>query len=282
MLTDAAGMGSILTEVSIETSLTALREIVDITSDPLHPGLANLIGARAGGKLRGALQAQLPEDRELGTALHLLLDDLAGASLVAGWCFSQWTADWAQRVKGSTGGEAGRMEGICAGFRTGSSALATDGGARHDIQSSAPVGPLVDPRDRDAMHTVPDQGGEPAMRRARWLDLWREDDCFAIAMGFQDSATTPAGGRIGVHEYELSAIIGGDDMILREIRVEPRVLPYGECLAAAPNAQRMLGRPVGTFRDAVLDELKGTAGCTHLNDMLRMLGDVPQLAGCLT
>jgi hypothetical protein len=36
------------------------------------------------------------------------------------------------------------------------------------------------------------------------------------------------------------------------------------------------------LRERVLDELKGTAGCTHLNDMLRALAEVPVLVGALT
>jgi hypothetical protein len=68
---------------------------------------------------------------------------------------------------------------------------------------------------------------------------------------------------------------------LLSIRVDPRVLPYRECPAASPNASRMVGQTLSGFRLAVLDTLPGTLGCTHLNDVLRSLADVPQLVGQL-
>jgi hypothetical protein len=43
----------------------------------------------------------------------------------------------------------------------------------------------------------------------------------------------------------------------------------------------MVGRPLSDFRQSVLDRLKGTAGCTHLNDVLRSLADVPALTATL-
>jgi hypothetical protein len=39
----------------------------------------------------------------------------------------------------------------------------------------------------------------------------------------------------------------------------------------------MVGKTLAQLREAVLDELRGVAGCTHLNDALRALADVPVL-----
>jgi hypothetical protein len=43
----------------------------------------------------------------------------------------------------------------------------------------------------------------------------------------------------------------------------------------------MIGRNVAEFRSAVLETLPSTLGCTHLNDVLRALSDVPTLARLL-
>ena len=43
----------------------------------------------------------------------------------------------------------------------------------------------------------------------------------------------------------------------------------------------MVGEPVGEFRQAVLDTLIGTVGCTHLNDVLRAFADIPSLVRML-
>jgi hypothetical protein len=64
---------------------------------------------------------------------------------------------------------------------------------------------------------------------------------------------------------------------LLSVEAEPRVLPFVECPGAAMNASRLLGTPLPELRDRVLAELKGTAGCTHLNDALRALAEVPVL-----
>lgn len=37
----------------------------------------------------------------------------------------------------------------------------------------------------------------------------------------------------------------------------------------------MVGKPVGEFRQAIVDTLVGALECMHLNDVLRTLADVP-------
>jgi hypothetical protein len=69
--------------------------------------------------------------------------------------------------------------------------------------------------------------------------------------------------------------------ILSSVTADPRVLPYLECPSAAGGVDAMIGTPVADLRDAVLERLKGTAGCTHLNDALRALAEVPVLARTL-
>lgn len=268
--------------VALAVTMSPQREILTIASTPAIAAIGDLTGVRAGGKLRGAIRECLPIERREATCLHLLLDDMAGASLVAGWCFSRWADHSMAGPRSGAISRSGQMEGICAGFRPGSTALAPDGTARHEIQSSANVLPLPNPVDRLAFHALPEDPLEPSMRRARWQDLRREGTEIVVAMGFQDSATNSRGGRTAVHEYRVLARVSAADMVLQAIEVEPLVLPYGECPAAAQNVDRMIGKPVANFRDEVLVQLKGTAGCTHLNDILRMLGDVPKVASCLT
>jgi hypothetical protein len=98
---------------------------------------------------------------------------------------------------------------------------------------------------------------------------------------FQDSATVPAGGRVAVHEYALTATADLATGSLVRVLADPRVLPYRECPLAAASAQHMIGTPLAAMREAVLAALPGTAGCTHLNDALRALAEVPALADAL-
>jgi hypothetical protein len=43
----------------------------------------------------------------------------------------------------------------------------------------------------------------------------------------------------------------------------------------------LTGLPMSELRPAVIERLRGPLGCTHLNDMLRSLADVPGLASQL-
>jgi DUF2889 family protein len=88
----------------------------------------------------------------------------------------------------------------------------------------------------------------------------------------------PEGGRIAVHEYRVEATIDPVTGILTSVTADPRVLPYVECPTAVGTVDRMVGTPVAGLRAAVLERLAGTAGCTHLNDALRALAEVPVLA----
>ena len=98
---------------------------------------------------------------------------------------------------------------------------------------------------------------------------------------FQDSGSVPAGGdRFAIHEYLLQARIDADGLV-RTIDTTPGTLPYASCRAAPANNEVLIGTPVHRLREVVLEKLKRTAGCTHLNDTLRSLAETTVLAGHL-
>ena len=117
------------------------------------------------------------------------------------------------------------------------------------------------------------------MRRARRVDVWIEDGVIVIDAAFQDSASTRDGNgqRAALHEYNLSATADPQTMRLLSIDATPRVLPFPECPGAVANLPRLIGSDLSAMRQTVLDELPGTLGCTHLNDALRSLAEVPAL-----
>jgi hypothetical protein len=59
------------------------------------------------------------------------------------------------------------------------------------------------------------------------------------------------------------------------------VLPYDECPLAAPNVTRIEGVPLANLRREVLERIQFVECCTHLNDALRSLAEVPVLAAAL-
>jgi hypothetical protein len=219
---------------------------------------------------RGKLYETMGGTAERGRPLYTLLDDIAGCSLIAGWAFTRWGEDPGIERRPQSGKHP--MEGSCVGFRPGSSALAP----RPRRDSAVAVLPLAHPDDPDGWHELPVTEGV-AMRRARRIDLWMEGGSIIVDAMFQDSANNATGGRDAIHEYGLSMVADGASAVLTEIHAHPSILPYPECPAAADNLKQLVGTPLSELRQRVLDRLRLTAGCTHLNDAIRALDGVPQL-----
>ncbi|KTE44928.1 MULTISPECIES: DUF2889 domain-containing protein [unclassified Sphingopyxis] len=283
LLTPFEGMPVALASGEFRIRTSPIREIMEIDVAPHHARAQEMVGVRAGGASRQALAATLGDLR--GSPLFQLLDDFAGASLVAGWIWSRWTPDWHDRMRASrtqsTAGNKGRMVNICTGFTEGGSSLGEDGSVDHSDQSATIVGPLVNPDDPIGWHELPVQEGRPMARRSRRIDLWRAEGVLKVDAGFQDSGPNPEGSRTAIHEYRVYAEIDEANGTLLALQALPLILPFRECPGASMKAARMVGQDVGTFRQAVLDTLVGTIGCTHLNDVLRALADVPALAAML-
>jgi hypothetical protein len=270
------GAPIIRAEDGFEAFIKPDRTIVAIQAEPARPALSRLVGERGGGGLRQVLETIVPEERRNATPLYLILDDISGVSLVSSWAWSQWDPDWLAAARAAMQGmdlaEYFRSRvGICTGFAPGSSAFDL-----HADRSGAPAPDLRNPDDPDGWHRFTRQDDGPGMRRARRIDVW-VDDVIVVDSAFQDSASTPKGERAVVHEYRLTATADPKTFRLLSVEAEPRVLPFAECPGAAPNVSRLIGAQMAGLRETVLAELKGTAGCTHLNDALRALAEVPAL-----
>ncbi|MDM8010863.1 MAG: DUF2889 domain-containing protein [Parasphingorhabdus sp.] len=280
LLTPAdGGDASVIDKANYCLLVSPARQIMAIEATPAHPRLAEMVGVRAGGASRRALNEKLSEMR--GGPLFQILDDYAGASLVAEWIWSRWSNDWLAKSNNATlranVDKTNRMLNICTGFAEGSSSMHADGTPNLHNQSSARVGALVHPDDESGWHAMPHQQG-PQTRRSRQIDLWREAGMIKVDASFQDSGSDPDGGRSAVHEYRLFADIDAATNRLVALKAVPHILPFRECPGAVVKATRMIGRDVTKFRESVIETLPSTHGCTHLNDMLRALADVPGLA----
>jgi hypothetical protein len=248
------------------------REIQDIRVTPARAGIEKLVGCRGGGHLRAALDQFLPGERRSGSPLYLLLDDISGASLIAGFAWSRWSEGWMERA--SRRRERPSMEGVCIGFRPGSSALG-EIGQGPPRERARPVGPLVHPDDPHGWHELPVLP-DVSMRRARRIDVWLDGE-IRIDAAFQDSAGDPVHGRVAVHEYRIAAAADPASGRLTSLQPDARILPFMECPSAAARALDLLGAPLAELRSVVLERLAKTSGCTHLNDALRALAEVPVL-----
>ena len=279
LLTPRVGEAVVVEHADLDAVTGPGRDIQRIVADPGAEGLERLVGRHAGGGLRSAIAEELPGELARGTALHLLLDDLAGSTLISGFVFVRWMDEIPEMRERLAKVPPRSMVDICAGFRDGSSALASDGSIVHD-QNTARPGPLSDPDDPLGWHAL-DDPPLPAMRRARRIDVWDNGGVLEIDAMFRDSAWDPDGTEIVVHEYQLLGQADRASGLLRSIVAVPRVLPYAECPGAAPNASRLAGTGLRAMRTEVLARLRAADCCTHLNDGLRSLAEVPVLAASL-
>lgn len=272
------GEPMVLAQDALIATIAPDRSILEMQTQPPRAAVQALVGAKGGTGSRGRVLAAVPEEVAAGTPLYLLLDDLSGATLVGSVAFRFWESQEAQdermRAMKKMVGVA-VMEGICAGFQPGSSALNSDG-TNKSMGATKAVAQIDNDDDPWAWHELTDPH-EPSHRRSRRIDLWLEDGLVHIETFFQDSFMTPEGHREAVHEYVVSATADPVTGEVVSISADPRVLPHYECPLATVAVSRMVGQPLREFRSSVNQKLPGIDGCTHMNDTLRSLAEVPVL-----
>lgn len=280
----AAGEDRVRAEASMEAVIDAERTISAISAAPAPANLSELVGKRGGGHLRGVLRELFPAMIADAHPLYLLLDDISGTSLVSNWAWSQWGESWLEKM-GAAEGTATMEEmlaarsNICWGFQPGFSSHMMESRDHH--RDAADGKDLRNPADPDGWHLFP-QSDSVSFRRARRIDVWREGDGIAVEASFQDSAPRSEGrGRAALHEYIVRLRAHANSGVIESLDPEPRVLPFHECPGAIANARSLIGTPIAAVRETVLEKLRGPAGCTHLNDALRALAEVPQLLAAL-
>jgi hypothetical protein len=234
-----------------------------------------------------------PGEREGGTLLHLLLDDLPGAALVSGYS-AQRAGELDQprrRPEGDAGSASGlaqmmaSQDDLCAGWDHEGTLMVTIRSTGEIPVSSGPPAPSLERHDDPlAWHAMPPLPPH-AMRRRRRLDVEGPGDprvAHHFDAHFRDSHVDEHGAEWVVHEY--SATGGFDIAVGRvlDIGAEARVLPWMECPGAVASAERLSGMPIAELRTRVRREFTGSSTCTHLNDTLRSLGDLEVLAGLIS
>jgi hypothetical protein len=284
LVTADDGSGTVVAEAEMHlvVDFAAGMLVRRITMDPPTDGLDAFLDARAGGGFRKILDLQTPVAR--GSLPYLLLDDVPGATLVSGYAMTmaaeQGDADLSEYRARLREAPLLQQADICAGWQSGGTLLAnlSDGGP------PATLGPVarsvLEHDDPDAWHPL-DPLLPATMRRARRIDVWRDDDLIRVDVFFRDSMMGRTGVETAVHEYAVDVVVDAATMTVVSCVASPRVLPWRECPEAIGSAGRLVGRSVRALRPELRTELVGTSTCTHLNDVLRGLEDVDWLSQTL-
>jgi hypothetical protein len=272
-LLTAAGDATVLGEATVSAALNERDELRTITTAPVRPELAALDGLLVGRGFRTALHHALPAEMAACTPLALVLDELPVAAMIAKYVNLY---DGSPIETGNSG--VVRLD-ICSGFRHDGTMLV---GLRERGRIPAPHGPpapeLTHTDDPLAWHHLGPLT-PVSMRRRRLLDVTpgRDGAPHAVYAMFRDTAMFDDGEETVLHEYALVASVDPATATLIECNALPRVLPWVECPVAGASAWRLNGRKVADIRDFVRDEFRGVSTCTHLNDLLRSLGDIDVL-----
>jgi hypothetical protein len=218
----------------------------------------------------------VPERRDRGDLLYLLLDDLPGATLVAGYAMLH-----AGMVPKPSDDEylVARSD-LCAGWAADGAMMTL---IREHGRSPAPIGcdapPVTRADDPDAWHDLPDLAPN-AMRRLRRLDVMApaaDGEPATLDVFFRDSHVDGDGRETIVHEYSVNASVDVATRTVLAIDTRADVLPWQECPQAIGSATRLVGHTLAGLRPYVRAEFLGTTTCTHLNDVLRGLTDVDHM-----
>jgi hypothetical protein len=269
------GAAVVMAGIDAQGRLAALE--TDTEPGDQNATAGSLLGLPVSGGFRAAVRDAYPEDVRNGTPLALLLDDLPVAALISGY---------ARLYEGSIPNDQAAQSmksDICSGWRSEGTMMTS---VRAGLGVPVTVGPrapsIADDRDVDAdgWHAI---GQLPigSMRRRRLVDVHVETDRWNIAAMFRDTHVDSGGSETVLHEYVLTATVDAATRRLTSCSAVPRVLPWVECPVAAASADRLVGEPVDGVREFVRTSLRGTSTCTHLNDLLRSLGDVAILADAL-
>lgn len=263
----------VIAETAMRAVLSADRTLLRLELDPPDGRTAPLLGSRLGGRFRTVVTEFFTAEGP--TTVVQLLDDLPIATVIAGYSWFR-AGSRTGGVSLPAGPTAARLRDVCSGWREGGTMLSSvAGGQGIPLQDCPPAPPIEHPDDPEGWHARPSLA-PGAMRRCRRIDVAPGAPPVVHAM-FRDTHGEPDGTEVVLHEYTVSASIELPTSRLTQIVATPLVLPAPECPLAASQVSILEGVRLADLHSTVGEELAGTRGCTHLNDLLRSLVGVSAL-----
>ena len=276
-VTDATGATRIVDESSVEFETAGGLLTVAVVTPP-EVDESDLVGH----PLRAGFRRRLKELHDPGgRPLGLLLDDVSGAMIAAGYVHAldgslDRSAGGTQRPQpAQTAGPSsalGTQADYCSGWRS-------DGIMMVSIRAGEPMPflpvPPVPERPEGSGEWPTPEIPSPGLRRLRRIDVTLQHDEWLIDAWFRDTYRAPDGQMGALHEYTVEARVDPASHALLELTATPHALPWNECPAAAVAVDKLVGLPLDGLRSSVPLTLSGIESCTHLTNELRELADVP-------
>jgi hypothetical protein len=238
-------------------------EIVTLTATLSDRLTGPLIGRPVVRGFRAVVSDLAADGLDLSSPDAALLDDLPTVRLISGYARLM-----KEPPRSGLGGHP--ILNVCRGWAEGDTAhqQSISGGSLVNTTTAARhFDEMLD----DAEDFLPEPASVPdSMRRRRILEITRAGDGFEIFEYFRDSYLDDDGNESSLHEYIVRAQ-ADRDLVLTEIAVEPRALPFPECPLASANASSLAGTSLRDAHSSVRQMLAGTRGCTHLSDTLRFM-----------
>jgi hypothetical protein len=247
------------------------RAITEIRTTPRRASLETLAGVSAATGFRGAALRADPGLAETDGLLNLLVDDVPVAVLVSGHALGFFGTTRQLPIVAMRGT---LVPDQCAGFATGATIMEEVRRSGRAPLTTGPIAPALvdDPDGWHRMEPLPLHG----MRRARRMDVIA-GELVTVDVLMRDTHMRPDGREEVIHEYTVQVVVDPVGSRVVACEATPRVLPWVECPAAVASARRLAGQPLEGLRSYVRQHFGGTTTCTHLNDTLRSLEDVPAL-----
>ncbi|MCW2525618.1 MAG: hypothetical protein JWM76_478 [Pseudonocardiales bacterium] len=268
---------TIVAEVGIKIEVSEDGLIATLAAGSLQSVFEPLIGTQSGSGFRRRL-GQLANDTPELKLAHRLLDDLpilirvaSQAKIVDHPALARPT--FQMNLAGAD---------QCEGWRSDGTMLRgiEEAGGILQMALSEPVDDSAGAWQESELSELPPLPAQ-ATRRRRRVHIVPVGDGLDVQVDFRDSYADPDGLERGLHGYAVSIGIDAQGLV-QEADADGVVLPWPECWRVTGSAKRLLGLSLPQVEQAAKTELVGHGTCTHLNDTLRALVDVSDLAGLIS
>lgn len=259
----------VLIQATVDATLDADSVLTALETTGGEVAASALVNSLVRAGFRAKVDQAMPTETQ-GSPLFVLLDDLPVATLISGYA-RLYDGDLDKHQADARA----NMTDICSGWRADGLMIRSIGTTG---RMPIPVGPDAPPPEtNDPLawhHLAPLPSG--SMRRRRLIDVSPGTaKGFEVSATFRDTFVGADGVQRVLHEYTLVALVDTEGRVTSCVAT-PRVLPWNECPHAAASASRLVGQHTVDIRRSMRG-VRGVGTCTHLNDLLRSLGDLDVL-----